>query len=240
MSIPIPAVVDGLLADIQASLRPIQDVATNIASSPLPAYVLGNRAADLIRQLTELIDSGTLTETTGGSDLLFVDAGAFTGVDSLVGATFTFDPATPTAALRGVAKKVLANGVNSLTLATAGNPLPAVTAIGDFGTLEFDAVDDQLVVLEGSRGSGGGQSNPYSDGRVLINLIMLTVEKLGGTLPGYMTVESPVNVNTYNGNQGAFGNPHGGDGARGHGGGLLIADLLEVVRDTVAAYTAPA
>lgn len=235
MAISIPAVVDANLAAIQAALRPLQDAATGIASSPVPPYALGNRVADLLRDLTALIDSGTLTATTGAETDGFTDAAAFTGVNSLTGATFTYASDTTTVALRGLSFKIASNTVNKVVFTEAA---PTANQVGDTGTVEFDTVDDQIAVLDDGKGPGASQSNPYSDGRPALHACALVIELLGGTLPTY--VDPIHSTEPYDSNEGGWANPHSGGGARGHGGGVLVADLLQVVRDTVAAYTAPA
>jgi hypothetical protein len=372
MAIAIPAIVDANLAAIQASLRPVQDAATGIASSAVPPYGLGNRIADLLRDLTGLIDVTGLTgvgvhtaadatnniavaaaatdlataqtllnamrdgtgEAGGGMAAHFlivgasehigadvtsvitaaaatnlataatlandlktqfnlhlalngatghygpeltnivstpdatavlaevialandlrakynahcanIDAGsvrsvidnaAFTTANSLIGAVATFD-GNVTAALAGLTATVVANGVNDLQF---GGPdtLPAAPAVGDTFDLAYSGVDVQIGVLDGGKGQGAAQSNPYGDGRSMINAIALLVERLGGTMPSYF---SAINSSEpYELAAGGWANPHSGGGARGHGGALLIADLLQVARDTVAAYTVPA
>lgn len=61
MAISIPAVVDAVLAALQADLRPNTDATTHTSSRPHVPYALGNRVADFLGLLTDLIDSGTLT-----------------------------------------------------------------------------------------------------------------------------------------------------------------------------------
>ena len=124
MAISIPALVDAQINALRASVQPVVNATTNTASYILPPYARTKVAADLVRILTNLIDSGTLT-ATGGDTVTFTDTGAFTGVNSLVGCTFTFAAATTTAALRDISRTVISNTVNSIVLGTAGNPLPA-------------------------------------------------------------------------------------------------------------------
>jgi hypothetical protein len=61
MTIAIPAILDTQIAALRASIEPVLDAATNIASSPHPPMVNANRYADLLDLLCELVDSGTLT-----------------------------------------------------------------------------------------------------------------------------------------------------------------------------------
>ncbi len=370
MAIAIPAIVDAQLALIQAALRPVKDAATNTDSLSSPPYALGNRVADILRLLTELCGSGTLTgvgvhtaadatnniavaavatdlatsqtllnamrDGTGeagggvaahfvivganehiGADITnaitaiaavglptalllandikaqlnghlllnaatghygpeltntilspdatdlptvivlanelrakynlhvaniaagslssFIDNAAITGVSSLVGATVTFAAATTTVALRDIVRTISASNVNGFQFSEA---LPAVPVIGDTLTLAWSGVDAQLAVLDGGKGTGNSQSQPYSDGRNMLNACVLIIQQLGGALPAY--VDLLHSAEPYNGVQGGWANPHSGGGTRGHGGGALVADLLEVVRDTVNAWTVPA
>jgi hypothetical protein len=241
MAIAIPAPVDALLAALQAELRPKTDVATNTSSSPTPPYARGNRVADLLSLLTGLIDVSGLT-ATGGTANSVQDTGAFTGVNSLVGAKVTFVGDT-TAALAGVYAIVASNTVNELVFGAqvydaSGNvlgALPGTPAAGDTYGVEYAAVDTELAVLSGGKGLGSSQSNPYSDGPTMAGAMVKLIELLGGTLPSYLDPAAPEAE--------PFGllSPHGaGDGQYGHAGATLLADALQVVRDTVAAYTVPA
>jgi hypothetical protein len=228
MSISIPSIVDALLTAIKADLQPTFHSDTNTYSSSKPPYVLGNRAADLLRLLTGLIDTGTLS-ATGGTATSVQDSGAYTGVNSLVGAKVTF-AGNVTTALTGKSAYVVSNTVNALFFAPGA--IPATPQSGDNYTVEYSAVDQDLVVLEGGKGFGDTQSNPYGAGPSLINAIMKLVVQLGGALPSWLTFRAAEAFNV--------GSPHAGAGSQGHGGAMLLASALQLVRDTVALYTKPA
>jgi hypothetical protein len=230
MAIAIPALVDAQINALRATVQPNATVATSTASLPLPPYARVKVAGDLLRILTDLIDSGTLT-ATGGDTVTFTDTGAFTGVNSLVGCTFTFAAATTTAALRDVSRTVLSNTVNSLVLGNAGNPLPASVAASDTGTLSWDRVDAQLESVEGGKPAGSSTPNTLYRGRALGNAMVILVEQLTGTAPTWAAEVAD-----------QFGamNPLAGGGDRGSGGGIAWAQWLLEVRNAVAAYTAPA
>lgn len=232
MSISIPAIIDSQLAALQAEMRPVQDAATKTQSFAAAPGASANRIGDLLELLTDLIDSGTLTETAGGSDAQLTDLGAFTGVNSLVGATFTFDAATSTAALQGVSRTVISNTTDVIVFDRA---LPANTAVGDVGVLTFTTIDKDLEALKQGKGLGDTASNPYGPGPSMINALVVLIEQLGGTLPPYLDPAAP-EAEPF-----GLGSPHGGHGGPyGHGGMIMLADALQVARDTVAAYTAPA
>lgn len=234
MAIVIPAVVDTQIDNLRNELLPNPSAATDTEASSKPPIVKINRFADLLRILTDLIDSGTLTETAGGSAAQFTDAGAFTGVNSLVGATFTFDAATTTVALRGVSRRVASNTVNDLVFDTV---LPANTAIGDVGVLEFTSIDKDLDAMEQTKGLGDGAPNPYGPGPSLANASIVLMTLLGATLPPYLDGATGIaNAEPF----GLFNMHGGGDGLYGHGGATLVADLIQQLRDAVAGYTAPA
>ena len=240
MAISIPALVDAQLAALQAALRPHVTVATNTASRPVPPYGLGNRVADWLTTLTNLIDSAVLT-ATGGTANSLVDTGAFTGVNSLVGATVVFEATTTTVLLRSVRGIVASNTVNDLVFGNqvwdaSGDrlyALPATPAAGDTYQVDYTTIDTDLAILAGNKGLGSSQSNPYGAGPSMVNALMKLIVGLGGSLPSYLDAGSAQ----------PFGlmSPHAaGGGQWGHGGADLLADALEVARDTVAAYTAPA
>jgi hypothetical protein len=240
MSISIPAIVDTQLTNLKASLLPVTDSTTKTSSSPTPPYVNGNRAADLLRQLTGLIDAGPLT-ATGGTSASVQDTGAFTGVNSLVGAKVTFGAATTTVALRGKSAYVISNTTGALFFAPGA--LPGTPVVGDVYTVEFSSIDSDLVVLEGGKASGDSQSNPYSSGPSLINALMKLIVQLGGALPAYLTrVTDGVTKETLFDPAEAFGigSPHAGAGSYGHGGAILVASAIQLARDTVSLYTKPA
>lgn len=228
MSISIPAIVDTQLANLKATLLPVQDNVTKTASSPVPPYVQGNRVADLFRQLTGLIDAGPLT-ATGGTATSVQDTGAFTGVNSLVGAKVTFT-GNVTPALAGKSAYVLTNTTGALFFAPGA--IPATPQTGDTYSVEFTSVDGDLAVLEGGKSLGDSQSNPYGAGPSLINAMMKLISQLGGALPSWLDFHAAEAFHV--------GSPHGGAGSYGHGGAQLLASGIQLVRDTVAAYTKPA
>lgn len=232
MSISIPAILDSQLAALQAEMRPVQDAITKTQSHAVAPGAKANRIGDLLQLLTDLIDSGTLTATTGSETDGFTDSGAFTGVDSLVGATFTYDAATTTAALQGLSFTIASNTVNKITFTEAA---PAANAVGDVGVITFTTIDKDLSALRQGKGLGDTASNPYGPGPSLINALAVLIEQLGGTLPSYLNPAAP-EAEPF-----GLGSPHGGHGGPyGHGGMIMLADALQVARDTVAAYTAPA
>jgi len=157
------------------------------------------------------------------------DTSAFTGANSMVGAKATFAAGTTTVALRGVSGIIAANTVSKLSF----NPvLPAVPVTGDTYVLEYSAIDNDLIVLEQGKGSGDGSSNPYGAGPSLINAIIMLIAKTGGAVPSYLDIHSAEPFH--------LGSPHAGAGSQGMGGAMLLADALQVARDSVAAYTKPA
>lgn len=233
MTITIPALLDTQLTALKNTLLPKQDPATNIASSAVPPYALGNRAADLLREFTNLIDAGPLT-ATGGTATSVQDTGAFTGVDSLVGAKVTFT-GNVTAALAGISAFVTTNSVNELFFAAGA--LPATPAIGDTYSIEFTSVDADLDAMAGGKGKADSASNPYGPGPSFVNAVAKLMGALGHTPPGYLDSQAKIQAVAE-----AFGigSPHAGAGSQGHGGAALIADMLQQARDAVNGYTAPA
>jgi hypothetical protein len=230
MAISIPAILDTQIANLRAELEPVVDAATNTASSPRPPMVRSNRFADLVNLLCGLIDSGTLTATTGSETDGFTDSGAFTGVNSLVGATFTYAAATTTVALQGLSFTIQSNTVNKVTFTEAA---PAANQAGDTGTIEFTSVDADIGSLLQGKSVGDSASNPYGPGPSIANLALKLLTQMGATVPSYL--------NTASGEPFGFLSPHGGgDGAHGHAGATLVGDVLQRIRDAIAAYTAPA
>ena len=57
MAIVIPTIVDTQIDRMKASLRPVLDSTTMTYSCPTPPYAVAYHAADLLRVLTNLIDS---------------------------------------------------------------------------------------------------------------------------------------------------------------------------------------
>lgn len=229
MSISIPAIVDTQLTALRNSLNPVYHSDTHTYTSSVPPYAKGNRAADVLRMLTGLIDASSLT-ATGGTAKSVSKTGAFTGVNSLIGAKVTFSHTTTTVALRDVSAYVIGNTADTLNF--AGGALPDTPVNGDVFSVEYTTVDSDLIVLESGKEFGGSQSNPFGAGPSLINAIMKLVVQLGGALPSYLDIHSAEPFH--------LGSPHAGAGAQGQGGAILLADALQLVRDTVAAYTKPA
>lgn len=228
MAIAIPAIVDTQLTALRNSLLPKQDGATLIASSPLPPYAMANRAADVLRMLTDLIDAGPLT-ATGGTATQLQDTTAFTGVNTLIGAKVTFT-GNVTPALAGCVAYVISNTVTNLNFAPGA--LTGTPQAGDTYSIQWTAVDKDLLILEQGKTKGDTASNPYSAGPSLINALMVLIQQLGGSLPSWLDTAT---VNPFH-----IGSPHAGAGSQGHGGAMLIAEALLLARDQVAAYTKPA
>jgi hypothetical protein len=189
---------------------------------------MANRAADILRLLTDLIDAGPLT-ATGGAANQVQDTNAFTGVNSLIGATVTFT-GNVTAALAGIVGTVISNTVTNLNFAPG--VLPANPAAGDTYTVQWTSVDKDLAVLEQGKLKGSTGSNPYSAGPSFVNAVMVMIQQLGGTLPAWLDLATATPFH--------IGSPHAGAGSQGHGGAMLVAEALKLARDQVAAYTAPA
>jgi len=169
-----------------------------------------------------------IADIDAGSVRSACDNAAITGVNSLVGATITFN-GNVTAALAGLTRVVNANSVNLLQFAEA---LPSAPAVGDTFTVDWSTVDKDLDVLTGGKGMGNSQSDPYGPGPSLINALMVIISQLGGSLPAYMDAKTdaePFSV----------GSPQAGGGTLGSGGAALIADALEVMRTTIVAWTVP-
>jgi hypothetical protein len=175
MAISIPAILDTQIANLREDLDPHVTAATNTAASSSPPMVRINRIADLLDELLGLIDSGTLTATTGSETDGFTDSGAFTGVNSLIGATFTYAADTTTVALRGVSRPIISNTVNKVVWAEAAT----ANQVGDTGTIEFTTVDDKIAVCRQGKGLGDSGSNPYGNGPALAGAILMVLEQLG-------------------------------------------------------------
>jgi len=367
MAISIPAILDTELAAAKATLLPVTDAVTHTSSQPSVPYLNGNRAADLLRLLTGLIDSAALTGigihgaadaanpeatanaidpatgyalsislkgkynahrilTAGGvhgsadatnvvtaadaddeaklvtltNDLrtqyiahiikvtgspathgladtvdsltlaactnyatayallnqiktqynlhlaninagttASVKGGTFTGVNSQVGnkATFTGNVTT---ALAGKSATIVSNTTSALVFQDGG--LPAVPQTGDTFVVEFAAIDADIAVLAGGKGSGDRCCDPYASGPSFINAVTKLLQLLGVALPTYLTrtTDGVTKQTTYDPAEPFhIGSPLAGAGSQGHGGGYLIADALQQARDAVAAYTKP-
>jgi hypothetical protein len=228
MAIVIPSIITAELTAVRNTLLPVVDAVTHTSSQPYAPYLDGNRAADLLKLLTGLIDSGTLTATAGDATSVS-DTTAFTGVNSLVGATVTF-AGNVTAALAGVKAKVISNTVTKLNFAPGA--LDVAPDVGDEFTVEFTALDADIAILAGGKGLGDHQCLPYAVGPTFINAILKLLQLLGAAVPSYLTPAA--------GEPFHIGSPFAGAGSQGHGGGYLIADALLQAKNAVAAYTAPA
>jgi len=226
MAIIIPALIDTQFTALRNTLLSKDNAPTNVQSVN-DLYPRGNRVADLLRLLTDLVDSFGLT-ATGGTAKSVQDTGAYTGADFLVGATVTF-VGNMTAALVGKSAQVVKNTANELFF-NAG-AIPAAPVAGDTYSVAYTVVDADLVVLEGGKLKGDSQSNVYGSGPSLINAIIKLIRQTGGTVPSYLDLKTaePFHI----------GSPHAGGSAGGHGGAVLLADALKTVRDSVAAYTKP-
>jgi hypothetical protein len=228
MAISIPSQLDGVIDTFAGTLEPINVAATDQDLLPLPPCAQSNRVADILRQLTGLIDSGTLTATAGSSTSV-TDTGAFTTVDSLVGCVVTFT-GNVTAALAGTTATVISNTVNALTFAPGD--LAATPAAGDTFTLEYTAIDSDLDALDAGLGLGATAPGVYDNGPSMVNAFMKLLGRIG-TVPSYLDAAA---AEPY-----GLANPHGGGNAvTAHGGGALIVAAVVACRDAVAAYTAPA
>lgn len=188
--------------------------------------------ADCIVLANEMLTkyNAHLANVAAGSARQVIDNAAFTGVNSLVGATITFAAATTTVALRDTTAVVTSNGVNDLQF---GADLAAVPVIGDTWTISFTTVDADIDALRQGKGTGDMAPNPYGPGPSIANIGLKMLTQLGAAVPGYLGTASAE----------PFGlcSPHGGgDGAHGHAGGTLVGDLLARIETAVAAYTVPA
>ena len=165
-----------------------------------------------------------------GSLYSVIDNAAITGVNSLIGATLTFAAATTTVALRDVSRVVTRNGVNHVELSEA---LPALPVVGDTFTIAFTSVDADIAELRGTgRSYGASQSNPYGPGPSFVNAVLKVLGQLGVAAPAYLNSASAEPF--------GLGSPHAGHGGvHGHAALILASDMLQQVRDAVAAYTVP-
>jgi len=226
MSISIPAILDTQLANLKASVLPHTDATTHTAAAT-DLFVRGNRVGDLLRCLTALIDTtGLLAVAIGSSTTAVKTAGAFTRVNSLVGAKVTFlGDVTP--ALAGVTAFVVSNTTNTLNL---NKVLPSAPGDNDTFSVEYAAVDAEIDSMSGGKGLGDSASNPYGFGPTMISALVRLIGQLGGAVPAWLSAATvPFTV----------GSPFAGGSAGGHGGGALIASALQLVRDTIALYTKP-
>lgn len=194
------------------------------------AYVILNALKPIYN--AHIIDIGCSNQALG-------DTGAFVA-SSLIGAKITFGPATATVALRGAVAYVGSNTTDRLNFKTV---LPGTPVTADVYAIEYASVDDDLAMIDGGKGFGGSQSNPYGYGPSLLNACIKLIVQLGGTLPTYLVrVTDGTSHHTTFDPAEAFGigSPHAGGSAYGHGGGILVADMLQRVRDQVALFTVPA
>lgn len=182
------------------------------------AYALLNEIKAKYNAHLANINAGT-TASVGG--------GTYTGVNSLTGSKATFT-GNVTAALAGASATILSNTTSALVLQ---GTLPAVPQTGDTFVVEFAAIDADIVVLAGGKGSGDRCCDPYASGPSFINATMKLLQLLGAAVPAYLT---PAAAEPFH-----IGSPLAGAGSQGHGGGYLIADALQQARDAVAAYTKP-
>ncbi len=173
-----------------------------------------------------------VANVAAGSLRSVIDNAAFTGVNSLVGATITFAALTTTVALRGLSRVVASNGVNDLVFGDAA--LPAVPVIGDTWTIAFgSSIASDVLALRQGKGLGDAAPNPYGSGPAIANLTLKMLTQMGAAIPAYLGVTSAEPFNLCS--------PHGGgDGAHGHAGAALMGDMLQRIRNAVALYTVPA
>lgn len=227
MAISIPAIVDTQLTALRTSMQPKTDGANQ--SYVTPPAILGNRVGDILEVLTNLIDAGPLT-ATGGTTTSVADTGAFTGVNTLIGAKVTFT-GNVTAALAGKSAIVISNTTGALNFAPGA--IPAAPQAGDTYSVEFATIDKDLSALRGGKTLGNSDSNPYGPGPSLINALMVLIGQLGGSVPSYLTATAAQPF--------GIGSPHGANpSSRGTAALMLFADALLTARNTVAAYTKPA
>jgi len=167
----------------------------------------------------------------GASPTLIADNAAITGANSLVNCTVTFASATTTVALRDVTRTIMLNTVDTMTLSEA---LPATPVTGDTFTLSYSAVDTDIAQLRGSgRGLGDSQSNVHGPGPSFVNAVMKVLQNLGASVPSYLNAASA--------EPSGLGSPHAGHGGtHGHAALHLASDMLDRVRDAVAAHTVTA
>lgn len=227
MAISIPSILDTQINLLKTYLRPVTDAVSHTESHPYPPHVHNNRVADVIRILTDLCNSGTLTATAGSATSV-TDANAFTGVNSLVNCTARFN-GNITPALANVSARILSNTVSILYFAPGA--LPATPQVGDTFVVEWTAVDKDLAVLDGGKGLGNSHSSVYGSGPNLINAMMVILGQLGAAVPSYLTAAAAHPF--------SWGSPFVGGGSRGHGGAEILANCLESVRNAVAAWTVP-
>jgi len=165
----------------------------------------------------------------GCSLLALSDTSAFTTNNSLIGAKVTFT-GNVTAALAGATAYVLSNTVTLLNFAPGA--LAAIPKTGDTYAVEYTVIDKEITVLDGGKGTGAAQVNPYANGPSFINAAMIILARLGASVPSYLTAAAAQPF--------GIGSPYAGGGSRGSGGGMLMADALQAIRNAVAAYTKPA
>lgn len=212
------------LADTVDSLTLV--ACTNYAT----AYALLNEIKAQYNAHLANINAGT-TASVGG--------GTYTGVNSMVGNKATFT-GNVTAALAGASATIVTNTTKALAFQAAA--LPAVPRTGDTFVVEFAAIDADIAVLAGGKGLGDRCCNPYANGPSFVNATVKLLQLLGAAVPAYMahTTDGVTKQTTYDPAEPFhIGSPLAGAGSQGHGGGYLIADMLQQARDAVAAYTKP-
>jgi hypothetical protein len=216
---------------VAAGVARVHEVSdTNLVTSPNATDL--TTAQDLVNEIKADFNAH-LANLDGASTTSVADTAAFTTVNSLVGATITFDAATTTVALRGQTATVISNTEDILTLSSA---LPAAPVTGDEFTVEFTAVDADISAMRGAKATGDTYSNPYSSGPNMINSLAKIIIGLGATPPTYMDTQAKI---TALAEAFGIGNPHAGAGSLGHGGAQILADMLLVARNAVEAYTVP-
>jgi hypothetical protein len=160
MAIAIPTLIDTQIAALQASMRSSAD-----DTAPSTPYA-PRLAADILRILTDLIDSAELT-ATGGTALEVQDTGAYTGVDSLVGSTVTFAADTTTPGLQGKSAVVKSNTTGALVFERGALPARAAALVGGTQTFPFNETSGQTLVIEqtddgGATWTAGTRTFTYS------------------------------------------------------------------------------
>jgi hypothetical protein len=225
MTISIPTIVSTLLTNLKASLQGTYDSASGTYSYEHAPYLDACRAADYIEQLTDLIDVTVLSTSAPGTTTTLVDTGAYTGTNSLVGATIKF-VGNDTTQLAGVKAIVKSNTTGVLTFTTT---LSNASTTGDQYGVEYTALDKLIDSARGKSGVAGSSECPYGDGRTLTNLVMSFYDLLGAAKPASLTTASADPFDR--------GSPFMGNG--GHASAEWVAYILTDLQAKVAAYTKP-